>query len=84
MRDRSFPSGFLPVSAGNVRTERLADIYRHSPLFQALRNADNITGKCGRCAFRTLCGGSRARAFAATGDPLGEDPACAYEPALVG
>ncbi len=72
-----FPSGFLPVPLGNVRTEALAEVYRQSPLLQAIRHG-RFGGRCGGCEFRTLCGGSRARAFAATGDPLGEDPGCLY------
>ncbi|GIV76474.1 MAG: radical SAM protein [Litorilinea sp.] len=75
-----FPSGFLPLAAGNVRRHPLASIYRESPLFQALRDADRLKGKCGICPFRALCGGSRARAYAATGDPLESDPLCPYQP----
>jgi AdoMet-dependent heme synthase len=75
-----FPSGFLPLSAGNVRKSALADLYRDSDLFRSLRNTDQLQGKCGVCAFRTLCGGSRARAYAATGEPLGSDPLCPYQP----
>jgi radical SAM protein with 4Fe4S-binding SPASM domain len=74
------PSGFLPLTAGNVRTASLVETYRTHPLFTALRNPDLLKGRCGRCEFRFLCGGSRARAYAATGDFLAEDPACAYEP----
>jgi AdoMet-dependent heme synthase len=74
------PSGFLPVSAGNVRDTPPATIYRDSELFRALRDDDRLGGKCGRCPFRRLCGGSRARAWALGGDPLGEDPTCVYEP----
>jgi radical SAM protein len=74
------PSGFLPLTAGNVRTVSLVETYRTHPLFAALRNPDLLKGRCGRCEFRSLCGGSRARAFAATGDYLAEDPACAYVP----
>jgi radical SAM protein with 4Fe4S-binding SPASM domain len=55
-------------------------VYREHPLFVTLRNPDLLAGRCGRCEFRTVCGGSRARAFALTGDVLAEDPACAYEP----
>ena len=76
-----FPSGFLPVSAGNVRQGSLAGIYRQAPLFQALRDPDALKGRCGRCEFRQICGGSRSRAFALTGDPLETDPWCAYQPA---
>jgi radical SAM protein len=75
-----YPSGFLPLSAGNVREEALADIYQHSPLFVSLRDTTNLEGKCGRCEFREICGGSRARAFAMTGDPFAEEPCCVYEP----
>lgn len=74
------PSGFLPERCGNVRTDELALTYRAHPLFVALRDPDRLGGKCGRCEFRKVCGGSRARAFAATGDPLAEDPACPYQP----
>jgi radical SAM protein len=74
------PSGFLPVAAGNVRTDGLADVYRHSPLFTQLRDVDALGGKCGVCPFRRVCGGSRARAFAATGDVMAEDPMCSYIP----
>ena len=75
------PSGFLPLTAGNVRTDDLVEIYRDHPLFRSLRDPDRLGGRCGRCEFRARCGGSRARAFAATGDPLAEDPGCAYAPA---
>jgi radical SAM protein len=75
-----YPSGFLPLSAGNVLWEPLADIYQGSPLFRALRDSSQLKGKCGACDFKELCGGSRARAYALTGDPLGEEPCCAYMP----
>lgn len=75
-----YPSGFLPVSAGNIRHQPLPDIYRNSPLFRALRNSSNLKGRCGVCEFRELCGGSRSRAFALTGDPFAEDPSCIYQP----
>ncbi|HEV2493641.1 MAG TPA: radical SAM protein [Terriglobia bacterium] len=78
-----FPSGFLPTSAGNVRRQSLAGIYRHSPLFVGLRDSSNLKGKCGVCEFREICGGSRARAFALTGDPFAEEPCCAYQPRTV-
>jgi len=74
------PSGFLPLSAGNVRDVSLVDAYRNHPLFVALRDPDRLQGRCGRCDYRAICGGSRARAYAATGDYLAEDPACAYQP----
>jgi radical SAM protein len=75
-----FPSGFLPISAGNVRRDRLVDLYRRSPLFRDLRSPWKLGGKCGECAFQAVCGGSRARAYATSGDYLAEDPACAYQP----
>ncbi len=75
-----FPSGFLPVSAGNVRKKALASIYRESPLFRKLRDTSNLEGKCGACEFKNICGGSRARAYALTGNPHGEEPCCSYIP----
>jgi len=75
-----YPSGFLPVSAGNVRRNSLTDIYRNSALFRRLRHPHNLLGKCGECEFRNLCGGSRSRSFALTGDYLAEDPKCIYQP----
>ncbi|GAB4113334.1 MAG: TIGR04053 family radical SAM/SPASM domain-containing protein [Sandaracinaceae bacterium] len=77
-----FPSGFLPIRRGNVREGGLARIYREDPLFVALRDGDRLGGKCGRCEFRFVCGGSRARAYATTGDALAEDPGCAYQPPM--
>ncbi|MFA6003028.1 MAG: radical SAM/SPASM domain-containing protein, partial [Elusimicrobiota bacterium] len=74
------PSGFLPLSAGNVRRDAPAEVYRGAPLFLELRDPDRLRGRCGRCEFRRVCGGSRARAWALTGDHLGSDPWCAYEP----
>jgi MoaA/NifB/PqqE/SkfB family radical SAM enzyme len=76
-----YPSGFLPLSAGSVRTEDPVTIYREAGIFRALRRPDLFGGRCGRCEYRDPCGGSRARAYAATGDPLAEDPLCVYEPA---
>ncbi|MEX0991254.1 MAG: TIGR04053 family radical SAM/SPASM domain-containing protein [Actinomycetota bacterium] len=78
------PSGFLPLAAGNVRRRSLADIYRTSPLFTSLRDPDLLKGRCGRCEFAAVCGGSRSRAFAMTGDPLQEEGSCAYEPGSFG
>ncbi len=77
-----YPAGFLPVRLGNVRDTSLVEIYRSHPLLRAIREA-RFSGRCGACAFADVCGGSRARAFAASGDPLDEDPACAYAPDLV-
>ena len=73
-----YPSGFLPIETGNVRSRSLIDLYRHHELFVSLRIADGLKGKCGRCPFRLMCGGSRARAFAASGDALDSDPLCPY------
>lgn len=75
-----FPSGFLPISAGNVRRDSLAGVYREDALFRSLRDPDQLTGRCGRCEYRQICGGSRSRALALTGDPLASDPWCGYEP----
>jgi radical SAM protein with 4Fe4S-binding SPASM domain len=75
-----YPSGFLPIRAGNVRTDDVADLYRTSPVFARLRDASALGGKCGACPFKLVCGGSRARAFATTGDPMAADPLCAYVP----
>lgn len=74
------PSGFLPLSAGNVKSTPLGELYRESPLFEALRDSHALTGRCGRCEFAPVCGGSRSRAYAASADPLAEDPLCAYQP----
>ncbi len=74
------PSGFLPLVAGNVRERPLSSIYAASPLLRSLRDPAMLKGRCGRCELREVCGGSRAQAFARTGDPLGEDPSCGYDP----
>jgi radical SAM protein len=75
-----YPSGFLPISAGNVRGTRLDDAYRSSDLFRSLRDPDRLKGRCGACEFRFICGGSRSRAYAMTGDYLETDPWCTYQP----
>lgn len=75
-----FPSGFLPVSAGNVRRDDLVAVYRESPLFRSLRDRSLLKGKCGVCEYKDICGGSRARAYALTGDWLEADPFCAHVP----
>jgi AdoMet-dependent heme synthase len=74
------PSGFLPISAGNVRTDDVVEVYRDHALFRALRDPDRLSGKCGVCEFRDVCGGQRGRAYAMTGDAFASDPACAYVP----
>ena len=77
-----FPSGFLPVSGGNVLRDSLTSVYRDSPLFRTLRDTTQREGKCGLCEYQKVCGGSRSRAFALTGDYLAEDPRCVYQPHL--
>lgn len=76
-----FPSGFLPLAAGNVRAQPLSAIYRNAPLFRELRDPDRLLGRCGRCEYRGICGGSRSRAYALTGNHLASDPWCSYQPA---
>lgn len=76
-----YPAGFLPhPKLGNVRMARLEDIYRTSPDLAKLRQMEDLTGKCGRCQYRWVCGGSRARAYATSNDLLGDDPTCSYVP----
>jgi len=75
-----YPSGFLPIHAGNIRKTSLAEIYRNAPIFKALRNTSRLEGKCGACEYKEICGGSRARAYALTGDPLAQEPCCIYQP----
>jgi radical SAM protein len=74
------PAGFLPLVLGNVRKDRVADVYRNAPVFQSLHDPTQFEGRCGFCEYHAICGGSRARAFEASGNPLAEDPFCAYEP----
>ncbi len=74
------PSGFLPITAGNVRTDDIVEIYRRSTLFSDLRDVNKLKGKCGACEYRGVCGGQRGRAYGVTGDYLESDPACAYIP----
>ena len=74
------PSGFLPVSVGNVRERSIVELYRDTDLMRALRRPEQFTGRCGACEFNRWCGGSRARAYAWTGDPLASDPLCPYVP----
>ena len=76
-----YPSGFLPLSAGNILWEPLSEIYLNSPLFRSLRDSSQLRGKCGRCEFADVCGGSRARAYAMSHDILAEEPRCAHVPA---
>jgi AdoMet-dependent heme synthase len=76
-----YPAGFLPLALGSVRERSLAEIYRDSPVLRRIRAAE-FSGRCGRCEYADLCGGSRARAYADTGDPLAEDSACVHQPTL--
>lgn len=75
-----FPSGFMPLSAGNVRQQSPVDIYQTAPLFTTLRQPDQLEGRCGACEFNAICGGSRSRAYSMTGNPNAEEPFCTYEP----
>lgn len=79
-RGEIMPSGFLPIAAGNVKKDSLGKVYREAPVFRELRDKSLLKGKCGICSYADLCGGSRARAYAFTGDYLAEDPNCSYEP----
>ncbi len=75
-----YPSGFLPIHAGNIRETPLAEIYRNAPIFKSHRDTAQLEGKCGACEYKEICGGSRARAYALTGDPLAQEPCCIYQP----
>ena len=75
-----YPSGFLPISSGNVRRRSLVEVYRTAALFRVLRDSTCLKGKCGLCHYRNLCGGSRSRAYALTGDYLAEEPRCVHQP----
>jgi AdoMet-dependent heme synthase len=76
-----YPCGYLPISAGDTREQRFADIWNDSPVFRDLRDPAALDGKCGACRYQSLCGGCRARAYAATGSFLAEEPFCSYQPA---
>ncbi len=78
-----FPSGFMPMKGGNVTETPLPEIYRESDLFTMLRDDAQLTGSCGTCEHRAICGGSRSRAYAATGNPMASDPLCPYVEQLV-
>ncbi len=79
-RGEVFPCGYLPVEAGNVRRQDFGEIWQNSTLFAELRNPELLGGKCGICQFKSLCSGCRARAYGMTGNYLGEEPFCAYQP----
>ncbi|MBI3783567.1 MAG: TIGR04053 family radical SAM/SPASM domain-containing protein [Deltaproteobacteria bacterium] len=75
-----YPSGFLPILAGSLRAQGIAEIYRDSEVFRTLRDPSRLLGRCGRCEYAAICGGSRSRAFALTGNYLATDPWCGYDP----
>jgi radical SAM protein with 4Fe4S-binding SPASM domain len=75
-----FPCGYLPVMAGDLRKQNFREIWDDSEVFRVLRDTGNLKGKCGCCEFRNLCMGCRARAFAANGDYMSEEPFCIYQP----
>ena len=79
-RGEVFPCGYLPLAAGDIRIQPLQEIWEGSPLFAELRDPDHLTGKCGLCEFKRVCGGCRARAYGMTLEYLGEEPFCSYEP----
>ncbi len=79
-KGEAYPSRYLPLSAGSVTDHSLSQIFAESPLFVSLRDSSKLKGKCGRCPVRNACGGSRARAYAVTGDLFAAEPCCAYEP----
>ncbi len=78
-----YPSGFMPISAGKFPRQSIVDVYQNSEIFKALRNPDQLEGKCGHCEYRSICGGSRARAFCVTRNPLAAEPDCVYIPAAL-
>lgn len=75
-----YPSGFMPFCCGQFPQQNVLEVYQESPLLKDLRNPNRLEGKCRQCEYRTICGGSRARAFALTGNPFAEEPDCAYRP----
>jgi len=83
-RGEVFPSGFLPLSGGNIRSRSIVEIYQNSALFMNLRDPKHYEGRCGSCEFVSVCGGSRSRAYAISGDPYGEEPFCSYVPGSFG
>lgn len=75
-----YPSGFMPLLCGTFPADSIVETYQKAPLLKSLRDPDNLKGKCGRCEYRHICGGSRARAYALTQDPLAPEPDCSYIP----
>lgn len=78
-----FPAGFLPLLCGRFPDDSVVDVYQNHPTFRSLRNPDSFSGDCGMCEYRYVCGGSRSRAYAVTGDPLAGEPDCVYEPGQI-
>jgi len=79
-RGEVFPCGYLPLKAGDIRQQPFQEIWERSPLFAQLRDPEQLTGKCGLCEFKKICGGCRARAYGMTMEYLGEEPFCTYVP----
>jgi AdoMet-dependent heme synthase len=79
-RGEIFPAGFLPLGCGRFPADSVVDVYQSHPTFRALQDPDQLKGNCGVCEYRRVCGGSRARAYAVTGDPLASEPDCVYQP----
>ncbi len=79
-RGEIYPAGFLPLCCGKFPTDSVVDVYQNHPTFLALRDPDRFKGRCGACEYRRVCGGSRARAYAVTGDFLAAEPDCVYVP----
>jgi radical SAM protein len=75
-----YPAGFLPVCCGRFPQDSVVEVYQNHPMFRALRDPEQFQGKCGICEYRCVCGGSRARAYAVTGDPFESEPDCTYIP----
>jgi radical SAM protein with 4Fe4S-binding SPASM domain len=75
-----YPSGFLPIACGQFPFDSLVKVYQNATLFRALRDGDQLNGKCGVCEYRNVCGGSRSRSYSLTGDPLASEPDCVYLP----
>lgn len=78
-----YPSGFMPIAAGKFPDRSIVDIYQNSGIFVGLRDKDRLKGKCGVCEYKGICGGSRARAYAVTGDPYAAEPDCVYLPKAI-
>jgi radical SAM protein with 4Fe4S-binding SPASM domain len=78
-----YPCGYLPVSAGNLRTDSFRDVWEHAEIFESLRDGENLEGKCGICEFQNVCSGCRARAYGVTGNYMAEEPSCIYEPSRI-